>query len=157
MSFILLLISGCSLLFGDKDRPRTAKNTYYNISFHSSDWLEKKDQRSDYIFINSKDGRILLSNSFCDEFQELPLDQLAQKSFRTIKDFQTNSSDYTTYHHREAYRLQGSGLVDGVKVNLYLLNTRRDNCYFDFLAISPLETSSSKEIFEAFLDSVEFK
>ncbi len=144
-------------MISSKDAPRTAKGTLYSISFDREEWSAKKDQRSDYVFENKKDGRILLSNSFCEEFQDQPLDKLAGKTFKNIQDFKSSSERYTTFNDREAYRIQGSGVVDGVKVVLQLLNTRRDNCYFDFLAISPEGTDSSDTAFNEFISKVVFK
>jgi len=155
--FALLFLSSCSLFIGGKDEPKTAKGTRYSIPFGMPHWVYKKDKRSDYVFENDLDGRILLSNSFCEEFQEQPLEQLATKIFKTVKDFKSTVSEYTTYQHREAYRIEGFGKVDGVTVNLRLLNTRRDNCYFDFLSINPEKTKETDNAFESFLQSVSFK
>lgn len=152
----LLFISSCSLIIGGKEAPKTAKDSRYQIDFNHEEWKAKKDNRSDYVFQNG-DGRILLSNSFCDEFQEQPLDYLARKTFNSIKNFKSNTQKYTTFNDREAYRIEGLGLVDGVKVNLRLLNTRRDNCYFDFLSISPEGTEKNAAAFDDFLRAVEFK
>lgn len=154
--FVLLFISGCSVFIGGKEAPKTAKESRYQIKFKNTEWKFQKDNRSDYVFQNG-DGRILLSNSFCHEFQEQPLDHLARKTFSGIKDFQSKSQKYTTFNDREAYRVEGSGFVDGVKVNLRLLNTRRDNCYFDFFSISPEGTDTDSTVFNEFLRAVEFK
>lgn len=152
----LLLISGCTLFVGGKEAPKTAKGTRYEIDFDKKNWKLQKDKRSDYVFQN-EDGRILLSNSFCEEFQEEPLDLLARKTFNSVKNFKPNTEKFTTFNDREAYRMEGSGEVDGVKVNLRLLNTRRDNCYFDFLSISPEGTEKTSGSFNDFLKAVEFK
>ncbi len=154
--FALLFISGCSLYFG-KDEPKTAKGSRYSIPFNLPHWVYKKDNRSDYVYENDSDGRILLSNSFGEEFQEQPLEQLAKKTFKTIDEFKPSVSEYTTFQNREAYQIEGSGKVDGVPVTLRLLNTRRDNCYFDFLSINPLKTKETDSAFEMFLKSVSFK
>ncbi len=151
----LLLLSSCSIFFGAEE-PKSAKDKMYSIKYQSQDWIQKKDDRSDYVFENTKDGRIFLSNSFCEEFQDQPLEQLAKKTFRTVDKFESKKGDYTTFHNREAYRVNGTGVVDGVKVSLKLLNTRRNNCYFDFLAIDP-KAVSSDNTFDQFLNSVEFK
>jgi hypothetical protein len=153
----LLLLSGCSFMLGGNDSTKTAKGSRYSITFKKPDWIYKSDSRSDYIYENSKDGRILLSNSFCEEFQEQPLEQLANKTFKTVTNFKSSVSEYSTFENREAFRLEGAGLVDGVKVNLRLLNTRRDNCYFDFVAITPDESSQNDSAFPDFLQTVVFK
>lgn len=154
---VLLFLSGCSFFIGGKEAPKTAKGSLYSISFELKNWTVKKDKRSDYVYENLNDGRILLSNSFCDEYQEQPLEQLANKTFKTVKNFKSKVSEYTTLQNREAYRIEGNGLVDGVKVNLRLVNTRRDNCYFDFLGIVPENTTETDGAFDLFLKSVDFK
>lgn len=152
----LFFISGCTLFVGGNEAPKTAKGSGYEISFRKDDWKLQKDKRSDYVFQN-EDGRILLSNSFCEEFQEEPLDHLARKTFKSVKNFQPAIEKYTAFNDREAYRMEGSGEVDGVHVSLRLLNTRRDNCYFDFLGISPEGTEKTSDSFNDFLKAVEFK
>lgn len=154
---LLFMFVSCSLSLSGKEGPASAKGSRYTISFEQHDWKIKQDKRSDYVFENVRDGRILLSNSFCNEFQEQPLEQLATKTFKTIDKFKINKGNYTTFHDREAYRIEGSGLVDGVKVGLRLLNTRRDNCYFDFLSISPEGTETDNASFNQFLQTVVFK
>jgi hypothetical protein len=153
----LLSLSSCSIFFRGQDGPKTAKGSSYTITYNQPDWVYKKNERSDYIYENMKDGRILLSNSFCEEFQEQPLDQLANKTFKTVKHFKSNISKYTTFQDREAYHLEGMGQVDGVKVTLRLLNTRRNNCYFDFVAIIPEKVSDADAAFDKFLKTVVFR
>ncbi len=153
----LLLLTSCSLSFGP-EQPASAKNKMYKVRFNESEWIQKKDERSDYVWENNSDGRILLSNSFCEEFQDQPLDKLATKTFNTIDELSIKKQDYTTFNNREAYRIEGKGSVDGVPVGLRLLNTRRNNCYFDFVAITPLKSAKDDlSDFEKFLDSVEFR
>lgn len=154
---LLLFLSSCSIFMGGKEAPKTAKGTRYKVTFDRTEWKFKKDKRSDFVFENLSDGRILLSNSFCEEFQEESLEHLANKTFKSVKNFRPNKAHYTTFNDREAYHISGSGLVDGVKVTLRLLNTRRDNCYFDFLSISPEGTEKDESDFNLFLKSVEFK
>lgn len=154
---LTVLLSSCSLMFGGGGPP-SAKDKDYKISFKESGWKAVKgDDRSDYVFQHD-DGRILLSNSFCGEFQDQPLDHLARKTFRTIGNFTPETSDWAMLKSREAYRLEGKGNVDGVSVGLQLLNTRRNNCYFDFVGITPLSLpNSDQSLFDRFLGAVEFK
>jgi hypothetical protein len=159
MTYIfLLLFSGCSLFWSEPQGSESAKGTHYQVNFRDSHWKRTKSDRSDYVFEHTDDGRILLSNSFCQEFQEQPLEQLAAKTFKTVNEFTPDHSSSTTFHQREAFILEGSGRVDGVWVNLRLLNTRRNNCYFDFLAISPINHEPlDRSVFDQFLKSVVFK
>lgn len=157
---LLFLLSSCSLFFGSPEKPKSAKGREYENHFSSKDWSPKKDQRTDYVFEHSSDGRILLSNSFCDEFQDQPLDELAHLTFKSVGSFSKGEGKFTTFHDREAYRLEGPGKVDGVEVDLKILNTRRNNCYFDFVAISPkknVSNSTASQGFDTFLGAVKFK
>lgn len=154
---LMLLASSCSIMFGGGSPP-SAKGKEYEISFKEDGWKQiERDDRSDYVFENS-DGRILLSNSFCGEFQDQPLEYLANKTFKSVGTFKSENGKYTTLQDREAYRLQGKGKVDGVPVGLQLLNTRRNNCYFDFVSITPESiTGKDSALFDRFLSSVEFE
>ena len=154
---VILLLTGCSLFISGPDQPQTAKNTRYIITYVKTDWFQKIDNKSDYVFENAKDARIFLSNSFCDEFQEQKLDRLAKKIFDNIKDFKLKKSQYITFKDREAFKGEGDGFVDGVKVHLILMNTRRNNCYFDFISITPSKVLPDSTSFDEFLNSVEFK
>lgn len=155
--FVLIFLSSCTFMMGSKN-PESAKNSEYKVKFQSENWKEIKEDRSDYVWENVKDGRILLSNSFCKEFQDQPLHILATKTFNTVDDLKIEKKGYKTFHDREAYEVAGRGTVDGVPVGLILLNTRRNNCYFDFVSITPLESADEKhKEFEAFLNSVEFR
>lgn len=157
--WLLLILSGCSFMMGSSEDSVSAKNQEYKVRFSSPDWKQKsKEDRSDYVWENTKDGRILLSNSFCQEFQDQPLEALATKTFKTVNDLKIEKKTYLTFQDREAYRLEGQGKVDGVAVGLILLNTRRNNCYFDFVSITPLKFAKESQLdFDAFLQSVEFK
>lgn len=137
----------------------SAKNQEYKVHFSATGWkLKSKEDRSDYVWENTKDGRILLSNSFCKEFQDQPLEALADKTFKTVDELKVVKKTYLTFKDREAYRQEGRGKVDGVSVGLILLNTRRNNCYFDFVSITPLESAEENHSdFDHFLKSVEFK
>lgn len=138
--------------------PPSAKGKQYEIRFKEAGWkLLTNDERSDYVFENN-DGRILLSNSFCGEFQDQELEYLANKTFKSVGTFESEKAFYTTLHDREAFRLQGKGKVDGVPVGLQILNTRRNNCYFDFVSILPEKfQGSDPALFDRFLSAVEFK
>lgn len=155
--FLMLFACSCSIMMGG-GAPPSAKGKEYKINFSEEGWKKlEKDERSDYVFEHS-DGRILLSNSFCGEFQDQPLDNLANKTFKAVGSFKSDKGEWTTLQNREAYRLEGKGKVDGVLTGLQILNTRRNNCYFDFVSITPEKSLKDRgSLFDRFLSSVEFK
>lgn len=154
---LLIMLSGCSIFFGSSPGPKSAKKTEYQVNFTSKEWKIKEDNQSDYVYENIRDGRILLSNSFCKEFQDQPLEILASRTFRTVKNFKSFKNEYITLQEREAFRLEGQGQVDGVDVILRLVNTRRNNCYFDFVSITPVKNDPGNTDFDQFLSAVEFE
>lgn len=143
------------MFFGSSDAPKSAKGKAYTIRFAKPGWYYQVNNKSDYIFENAG-GQVLLANSFCDEFQTEPLERLAEKTFIGVNNFKASHKEYTIFNKREAYQLEGSGKVDGVKVFLKLLNTRRDHCYYDFLFISPEKEKIRPEDFSDFLKTVVF-
>lgn len=154
---LLGLISSCSFIDNDKE-VSSAKNIHYKVSFKLEGWQELKDDQSDYGWMNQDDGRILISNSFCNEFQNQSLSLLALKTINSMSEGKLTQEKKISFHNREALEVEGQGKVDGVGVNLKVLNTRRNNCYFDFIAITPLSVGTKgSEDFKIFLESVEFK
>lgn len=142
----------------EPDAPTSAKDVAYSIQFKSQDWTQKIQEQSDYAWMNETDGCVLLANSICDDFQEQPLDKLALKTFNTISELKLHKKEFLIFHEREAYRVEGTGKVDGVAVELKLLNTRRNHCYFDFVSIIPTNAIGHHENdFDHFLKAVVFK
>ncbi len=155
--FLLIIGASCSYLM-EPDAPTSAKDVAYNIQFDSQDWVKTNQEHSDYAWTSKTDGCILLSNSICDDFQEQPLDKLANKTFNTISELKLLKKEFLSFHDREAYRVEGTGKVDGVAVELKLLNTRRNHCYFDFVSITPMSAKSHHQSdFDDFLKAVIFK
>jgi hypothetical protein len=152
----MLVLTSCSFLDGDQEM-RSAKGHYYNVSFNSNAWKKLEDPQSDYAWLNKTDGRILLSNSFCHHPENLTLSELGRKSIQSINDGKVVSETNIIFHQSPAVEIVGQGIVDGVKINLKLLNTRRGYCYFDFISIDPQDLPPQDEIFNTFLNSVEFK
>jgi hypothetical protein len=154
---LFALISSCSFIDDDKDNS-SAKNIHYKVTFQVEGWQLLKDGQSDYAWMNKDDGRVLISNSFCNEYQNQSLNNLALKTINSLSDGKLTQEKKITFHEREALEVEGEGKVDGVGVHLKLLNTRRNNCYFDFIAITPISVGTKgSEDFKIFLQSVEFK
>ncbi len=154
---LFALISSCSFIDNDKDN-NSAKNIHYKVTFELKGWQPLKDGQSDYAWMNQDDGRVLISNSFCNEYQNQSLNNLALKTINSLSEGKLMRERIVTFYDREALEVEGQGKVDGVGVHLKMLNTRRHNCYFDFIAITPIAVGTKgPEDFKIFLQSVEFK
>lgn len=164
--------SSCSFFFSSKDRYQSAKNKYYTITFRHQNWKQQDDPNSDFSFLyrsqssnaSQARGQLLVAKSYCQEFQDASLEELATKILKSFKDFKINKQQYFTFQKREAFRLTGQGYIDGVKVSISLVNTRRNFCYYDFIFIDPSENeektiilkNENQNMFNDFLSSVKF-
>lgn len=148
---ILLILSSCSF-FLPSTKTKNAKASY-QMKFVPNGWSEHKTDRADYYF-QGPHGASLIAQSFCNEFQNDDLKKLAANTFRSLDSSIIKQQKSFTLKNREALETRGEASMDGVKVNLALINTRRNNCYYDFFEILPLQ---QKSMIDEFIQSVEFK
>lgn len=152
----LLAFAGCSLFIPSPPGPK--KDTAMKIPFTLEGWKTTDPRESDHAWVQEKRGDVMLVNSFCGEFQDLPLETLALKTFSGYEQFKPLGKNTTLWHGREAFEMEAEALVDGVKVMLHLRNYRRDHCYYDFLLVSPRTSAEyALKAFEQMLSSVAFK
>lgn len=153
---MLALSVSCSLFIPDPPGP--VKDTNMKVPFTLSGWKATDPQASDHAWVEETRGDVIVVNSFCGEFQDLPLETLALKTFSGYKDFRPLGKNTTQWHGREAFEMEAEALVDGVRVMLHLRNYRRDHCYYDFLLVSPRTSAEhSLQAYNRMLDSVVFK
>ena len=148
---ILLILSSCSF-FLPSTKTKNAK-TSYQMRFIPNGWSEHKTGQADYYF-QGPQGASLIVQSFCHEFQNEDLKNLAANTFRSLDQSKIQQQKSFILKNREALETRGEASMDGVKVNLSLINTRRNNCYYDFFEILPLKQKSS---IDDFIKGVEFK
>ncbi len=152
---ILLIFTGCSWLIPAPKKVPSAKNDGYKLNYNSADWKLLKQKQSDYVFQN-QNGSTLVINSFCGEFQDEPLPVLAEKTFNGLDDIKNRKESPLTLSNREAFQLEADGSLDGVTINIKVINMRRNNCYYDFLRITPQGVTASQNQPEEMINAVEF-
>jgi len=153
---ILLATSSCSLFISSPD-PKASKDKSLSVSFKREPWVAADPRESDYAWAHERSGEVMMVNSFCGEFQSLPLETLALKTFQDYPGFKPLGKNTLEWKGREAFEMEAEALVDGVKVILHIRNYRRDHCYYDFVLISPRgRTEESLKAFNALLDGVRF-
>jgi hypothetical protein len=123
------------------------------MRFVPNGWSEHKTDQADYYF-QGPQGASLIVQSFCNEFQNDDLKKLAATTFRSLDSSTITQQKTFTLKNRDALETRGEASMDGVKVNLTLINTRRNNCYYDFFEILPLKQKSN---INEFISGVEFK
>lgn len=152
---ILTIITGCSWLIPTPKKVPTARDSQYRLKYKSDEWKEIKQKQSDYVF-QHKDGSTLVVNSFCGEFQDEPLNFLAEKTFTGLEEIKNKSEKALTISNREAYQMQADGKLDGVTVNIKVINLRRNHCYYDFLRITPEGVKQKDNQPEELINAAEF-
>lgn len=155
-SVLLATLAGCSLFMPKPAAPK--KDDSLKISFAMEGWTPADPRDSDRAWVDKERGDVMLVNSFCGEFQDLPLETLALKTFQDYADFKPLGTHSPRWHGREAFEMEAEARLDGVKVLLHLRNYRRDHCYYDFLLVSPRQRAQQSLLaFRRMLDGVEFK
>lgn len=153
----LLPMLSCSLFVPSSD-PRATKDKDLTVQFEMNGWAATDPRESDLAWVQQQSGDVMVVNSFCGEFQSLPLETLALKTFKDYPDFKPLGKNTLDWHGREAFEMEAEANVDGVKVLLHLRNYRRDHCYYDFVLISPRSrTQTSLQAFATMVNGVHFR
>lgn len=148
---LAFLLTACGFFAPDKSP--TAKDSY-TITAPSSQWQAITNPDSDYLFYGPQ-GSSLMLQSFCHEFQSESLSNLAQKTFRSLDKSTIVEQKEFMLQDRTALRSQGVATVDGVQVKLTLINTKRNNCYYDILEV--LAHKEAPSIIDHFIQGINFK
>ncbi len=154
--FFFSLMS-CSFFIPKSDnKPKKDQNLKVNFTFPN--WALTDSRESDHAWVQTQRGDVMMVNSFCGEFQSLPLEQLAIKTFKGYDSYKPLGKRSLEWHGREAFEMEAEAAVDGVKVLIHLRNYRRDHCYYDFVLISPRSRAQDSLIaFDHMINTVEFK
>lgn len=151
-SISLVILASCS---SGSNKP--TKDEDLVINFAMTDWASTDPRESDRAWVHRARGDVMMVNSFCGEFQSLPLEALALKTFESYDSYKPLGKRALTWHEREAFEMEAEAYVDGVKVLIHLRNYRRDHCYYDFVLISPRTRSEdSITAFNRMVEAVEF-
>lgn len=149
---LFFLISSCSF-FASSDISISAKDSY-SLPPLSSSWQRQSSADVDHLFLGPA-GASLLIMSFCHEFQAPSLESLAQGTFASLDQARITEQKSFMLQERAALRTQGIGQLDGVPVYLTLVNSKRNNCYYDFLEILP--QVKTKSTLDELLLGIRFK
>lgn len=149
---LIFLLTSCSF-FSTTEKSQSAKDSYTLPTLPKS-WKANHTQQADYIFYGPE-GSSLLIQSFCKEFQSPSLKNLAQGTFNSLDRAQITEQEEFNLQDRKALRSQGEAFLDGVKIHLTLVNTKRNNCYYDFLEVLP--KTKTQSVINQVLKGIAFK
>ncbi len=149
---LIFLLTSCSF-FSSTPQSQSAKDSY-TLPSPPKSWKANHTQQADYVFYGPK-GSSLLIQSFCKEFQSPTLKNLAHGTFNSLDRAKITEQVEFNLQDRKALRSQGEAFLDGVKIHLTLVNTKRNNCYYDFLEVLP--KTKSQSIIDDLLKGITFK
>lgn len=154
---LILLLSSCSLLWDSSKKDRIAYKAYQfeNIP---SDWERFMDKDVDYAYRKKNSEDLLITNSYCQAYQENDLATVTKQSLIGIQNIVIKKEQTMKFKGRQAYQIFVNGTIDGVSRNVLLLSTRRNHCYFEFTFIASSlksETEIQKD-FDSIIKSVKF-
>lgn len=115
----------------------TDKNPKANYTIPSSipGWQTSKSAPFDFIFRDqASSAKSLFVRSQCNRQEALTLAQMRRTMLLGIQRPTINSEETFVLQDREALRSNVSGYMDGVPVNLTVVNYQKNFCQFEFVS-----------------------
>lgn len=127
--FLVTAVS-CSLS-GPIREDRSASN-YYFPALGPGWTLAPSAQEGAEMLYEHGSGATLSVSSVCDRYEDATLDSLASSALSPLIEQKELHRSTFMLQGREALEVLVQGKVDGVKVEVDLVELRKDNCLFDF-------------------------
>lgn len=140
--FIFLSLSGCITIGVSKD-PVPAKN----IEFQNpeSPFSEKKTKTGDKVWISKKTGNTISYLSDCSAASDLSIDNLENEALSGLEKMEIISSKEFDYNQRLAKETLAAGIVDGVKVKIWVVTFKKNACNYNLIYAGKQHSFSSEE------------
>lgn len=141
--FILFFsLSGCITIGVSKD-PVPAKN----IEFQNpvSPFSEKKTKTGDKVWISKKTGNTISYLSDCSAASDLSVDNLESEALSGLEKMEVISTKELDYNQRLAKETLASGIVDGIKVKIWVVTFKKNSCNYNLIYAGKLHSFSSEE------------
>ncbi len=120
------------------------RNHYYKVGALSKDWKQSLQKEPGIVFKNSETEATIATEAICGAgFQDAPLRLLTTNLFSGMADVQRMSEEQWMLSGRAALYTKAMATLDGVPVSLNIVVIKKDNCEFDFYAISIPEYDAS--------------
>lgn len=113
------------------------KHHYYIVGPLSSDWLISKSKKPGIVFKNIKNRASLATEATCGSaFEDLPLELLTNHLFAGIRLAKKIRKETWQLSGRAGLYTEVLGELDGAPVHLNIFVIKKEQCQFDFFAIS---------------------
>lgn len=117
-------------------------------------WKNPKIRQKQLVYENDDLGATLLADALCGpKFVDAPLSRLAQDLFDRMEDRRFLKERNISLDHRAAYRITGTGRIDGVSLMMDAVVMKKDFCLYDLVYFAPPGSfAKGMSDFEGFLN-----
>ena len=129
---------------GTKKKRQSKKEGAYKVDSPGSGWSKVRPGGADKAWFHKETGATIYFDSNCqDRFEDGKLTALLTHLTFGIARGEPNREESLMLDGREALLRVQSGLIDGVKVKVGAMVTKKDGCLYDGLLIAPPSTFES--------------
>ncbi len=127
-------------------------------SFHAprlpAPWSQPRRLLKQLVYENDPLKATIVVDALCGpKYDDAPLNRLARELFQRLQHPKITSEKAMTLDGRSALRVDGSGDVDGVFLQMAVAVMKKDFCLYDFSYFAPPETfASGVRDFEVYLN-----
>lgn len=134
------------------------RNHYFKVGPLSEEWKVSTGQYPGIVFKNSVNEATITTEAVCGGgFEDLSLGLLTQNVLAGLGEPQKLKSEIWQIGDREALHTLTHATVDGVEVALDIVILKKDQCEFDFYAITvPKYAASVFDAFEGFVKGFQY-
>ena len=134
------------------------RNHYYKVGPLSGDWKQIPEIQPGVVFKNKITEATIATESLCGgSFEDVPLTMLTNQLLAGMKDVKKTVQQDWMLGGREALYTEVMATLDGVPVSLDIVILKKDDCQFDFYAISlPEHHADTRDAFLNFVKGFEY-
>jgi len=151
-----LLLSSCSYFVPTPGEAPKSDSIF--TSFSEKNWIRVNSHQSDadFAFQNKNTKSYIYVESLCHKYQDVPLNKLSAKLLNHFNNPEIQNQETFNYQKREALKTFARGKIDGVTVDLTVVNLKKNDCLYDLVMITPdnKTLTESRAQFEIFLKEV---
>jgi hypothetical protein len=152
-----LLLASCSYIIPTPGE--APKSDGLKVNFRHNDWrrVSASESDADFAFQNEINKSFIYVESLCHKYQDVSLVKLSAKLLEHFTAPEILKQDALTFQKRDALKTLARGKLDGVTVDLTILNLKKNDCLYDFVMITPKVNAltESRTQFESFLTTVD--
>lgn len=120
-------------------------------------WKGPKLKYKEMVYTHDGIGGTIVTDALCGpKFEDTPVVLLAKHLFYKLDHAQIKPARYFTLDGREAVRVDGTGSMDGVPLQMQVVVMKKNFCLYDFVYFAPPKSfAAGRKDFENYYQSLE--